>query len=197
KSAGYQTGMVGKWHVANTVPKTPKQAQIDWLDHKKDDPEFAPLEQYPVNRGFDKYYGNIWGVVDFFDPFSLVHGTKPVEEVSSDYYYTDALNDTASSYIREFSRNKTPFFLYVAHTAPYWPLHALPEDIKKYENVYKAGWDKIRNERYKRMLKEGIVSKDEGILSPRFAPQKDWESNPDKDWDAYAMAVRAAMVDRM
>ncbi len=197
KEAGYHTGMVGKWHVSNTLEQKDKKAQLDWLNHHAEYPLFSPADQYPTSRGFEKYYGNIWGVVDFFDPFSLVNGTKPVTKVPSNYYHTDAISDTAVSYIKQFSKADKPFFLYVAETAPHWPLHALPEDIKKYEDTYKVGWDAIREGRYKKMARLGLVDSSKAPLSPRWQSDMKWDSNPDKEWDARAMAVHAAMVDRM
>ncbi|WP_222597301.1 sulfatase-like hydrolase/transferase [Chitinophaga pinensis] len=86
-----------------------------------------------------------------------MNGTTPVESVPKDYYHTDAINDTAVSYVRALSKEDKPFFLYVAHTAPHWPLQALPEDIKKYEQTYKGGWDVIREARYKRMVAQGLI----------------------------------------
>lgn len=197
KTAGYRTAMVGKWHVSNTIEQPTKEEHNKWLSHQATHPLFAPIEQYPVNRGFEKYYGNIWGVVNFFDPFSLVNGTTPVETVPDGYYHTDAINDTSVSYIREMSRDGKPFFLYVAHTAPHWPLNALPEDIKKYEDTYKGGWDAIREARYKRMVDMGLIDPNTTKLSPRLNKDQSWESNPHKEWDARAMAVHAAMIDRM
>jgi arylsulfatase A-like enzyme len=196
KSAGYRTAMTGKWHVSNTIEQPTKEEQMKWLNHQATHPFFSPVEQYPVNRGFEKYYGNIWGVVDYFDPFSLVNGTKPVENVPAGYYHTDAINDTAVSYIKEFSKGDKPFFIYVAQTAPHWPLHALPEDIKKYENTYKVGWDAIREARYKRMVQRRLIDTNYTKLSPRQNRQS-WSDNPNKEWDARAMAVHAAMIDRM
>lgn len=197
KEAGYNTAMTGKWHVSNTIEQPTGEAQLRWLNHQESHPYFSPVEQYPASRGFDKYYGNIWGVVDFFDPFSLVNGTTAVDKVPEGYYHTDAINDTTVSYIREFSRQDKPFFLYVAHTAPHWPLQALPGDIKKYENTYKEGWDAIREARYRKMVKLGLIDPEKTPLSPRMGSDLRWENNPDKEWDARAMAVHAAMIDRM
>jgi arylsulfatase A-like enzyme len=197
KSAGYKTAMTGKWHVSTTIEQPNKEEQNKWLSHQVSHPYFSPPEQYPVSRGFEKYYGNIFGVVDFFDPFSLVNGTKPVDKVPPGYYHTDAINDTAVAYIKEYSKQDKPFFLYVAQTAPHWPLHALPEDIRKYENTYKAGWDAIREARYKKMTKSGLIDTNHTKLSPRINARESWESNATKDWDAHAMAVHAAMIDRM
>lgn len=137
------------------------------------------------------------GVVDFFDPFSLVSGTQPIKEVPKDYYHTDAINDTAVSYIKDFAKSKQPFFLYVAQTAPHWPLMAKPKDIAKYQNTYKVGWDAIRTARYKRMVKLGLINAATTKLSPRWKDELTWENNPDKEWDARAMAVHAAMIDCM
>jgi arylsulfatase len=197
QQAGYHTAMSGKWHVSNTIEQPTKEVQLQWLNHQADHPYFSPVEQYPVNRGFEKYFGNLWGVVDYFDPFSLVSGTTPVKNVTSGYYHTDAINDTAVSYIKEFSKGDMPFFLYVAETAPHWPLQALPEDIKKYENTYKTGWQAIRETRYQRLVEKGLIDPKKAPLSPRMDSQLSWEENPDKEWDARAMAVHAAMVDRM
>ena len=198
RAAGYHTGMSGKWHVSNTVIQPTPKEQLQWLNHQAYYPAFSPLEQYPTNRGFEKYYGNIWGVVDYFDPFSLVNGTTAVKEVPKDYYHTDAINDTAVAYIKEFGKQQDkPFFLYVAETAPHWPIMALPEDIDKYKDTYKGGWDAIREARYKRMVKLGIIDSSKEKLSPRWQDDLKWEDNPDKEWDARAMAVHAAMVDRM
>jgi arylsulfatase len=197
KTAGYQTGMTGKWHVSNTIVQKNPKDQLDWLNHKKNFGDFSPLDQYPTSRGFDRYFGNIWGVVDFFDPFSLVNGTKPVRQVPKNYYHTDAISDTTVAYIKSFAKLSAPFFLYVAHTAPHWPLMALPEDIAKYKDTYKSGWDAIRKARYDRMVKLGLIDPTTTKLSDRWQHELSWENNPDKEWDARAMAVHAAMIDRM
>jgi len=197
KTAGYRTAMSGKWHVSNTIEQATPKAQLDWLNHKTSYPLFSPIKQYPTNRGFEKFFGTIWGVVDYFDPFSLVSGTTPIQSVPKNYYHTDAISDTASAYIREFSKGKQPFFLYVAHNAPHWPLQALPEDIAKYKDTYKVGWDAIRKARYERMVKSGLIDPKTTPLSPRVLNDLSWQDNKDKDWDAEAMAVHAAMVDRM
>ncbi|MFI2741655.1 arylsulfatase [Zhouia sp. PK063] len=198
KSAGYHTAMSGKWHVSNTVEQPTPEKQLNWLDHHEEHPLFSPIEQYPVNRGFEKYYGNIWGVVDYFDPFSLVDGTKPVTEVPKNYYHTDAINDTAVAYIKELSKDKEkPFFLYVAETAPHWPLMAPEKTIEKYKDTYKSGWESIREQRYKKMVKLGIIDSSVAELSSRWKDSLTWANNPTKEWDARAMAVHAAMVDEM
>lgn len=197
KAAGYHTGMTGKWHVSNTIEQPTSAGQVKWLNHQVVHPLFSPAEQYPTSRGFEKYFGNIFGVVDFFDPFSLVNGKEPVTNVPAGYYHTNAINDTAAGYIRAFSKDEKPFFLYVAQTAPHWPLHALPEDIKKYENTYKEGWDIIREARFKKMVNLGLIDPATTRLSPRIHNELTWQSNKDSVWDARAMAVHAAMVDRM
>lgn len=193
REAGYNTGMVGKWHVAET-PLRPDQRQ--WLAHQVYHPYFAPIENYPTRRGFDDFYGTIYGVVDYFDPFSLVCGEKPVKEVPEDYYITNVLSDTASLYIERYADDDKPFFIYLSYTAPHWPLHAMPEDIAKYENVYTAGWEAVREQRYRRMKEMELFKGSENYLSPRQFEDK-WEDNPDATWDARAMATHAAMVDCM
>lgn len=197
KTAGYHTGMTGKWHVSNTFSQKDPKEQLAWLNHQKQYGDFSPLKQYPTARGFDKFFGTIWGVIDFFDPFSLVSGTTPIKEVPKDYYHTDAINDTAVAYIEEWKKSDQPFFLYVAHNAPHWPLHALPEDIEKYKDTYKGGWDAVREGRYKRMVKMGLIDPKTTRLSPREDAENSWAENPHKEWDAHAMAVHAAMIDRM
>ena len=197
KDAGYRTAMTGKWHVSNTIEQSTKEKQLTWLNHHTNYPLFSPVEQYPTSRGFEKYFGTIWGVIDFFDPFSLVSGTTPIKDVPKDYYHTDAINDTASAYIREFAKGDKPFFMYVAQNAPHWPLQAKPEDIQKYKDTYKGGWDVIRKARYNRMVKMGLINPKTTPLSPRLNSDLSWEKNPDKEWDERAMAVHAAMIDRM
>lgn len=197
KKAGYHTAMTGKWHVSNTITQPDPTEQLKWLNHQSYHPAFSPLAQYPVNRGFEKFYGTLWGVVDFFDPFSLVYGTEPVKSVPKNYYHTDALNDSAAAFIKEFSKDDKPFFLYVAHNAPHWPVQALPADIEKYKNTYTAGWDVIRNERYKKMMEKGIIDSSNHKLPPRQNENLQWADNKNKEHDARAMAVHAAMIDRM
>ncbi|HTN22300.1 MAG TPA: arylsulfatase [Pelobium sp.] len=197
KTAGYHTAMSGKWHVSNTIEQPTAEKQLAWLNHQESHPLFSPIEQYPTSRGFEKYFGTIWGVIDYFDPFSLVSGTTPIKNVPKDYYHTDAINDTTSAYIREFAKEEKPFFIYVAQNAPHWPLHALPEDIEKYKDTYKVGWDAIRTARYGRMVKMGLIDPKTTPLSPRLNNELSWDKNPHKEWDARAMAVHAAMIDRM
>ena len=193
KEAGYRTSMVGKWHVAETPLR---EDQRDWLNHQVFHESFSDLCHYPVNRGFDSHYGIIYGVVDYFDPFSLVEGEVPIKEVPEGYYITQALSDRAASEIREYAEDDRPFFMYLAYTAPHWPLHALPEDIEKYKDTYKCGWEEIRNARYERQLEMGLFGGQKDFLSERQFKDS-WEDNPTAEWDARAMAVHAAMVDRI
>ncbi|AYD47771.1 arylsulfatase [Arachidicoccus soli] len=195
KAAGYQTAMSGKWHVSNTVTQPTKKEQLAWLNHQAFHPLFSPLDQYPIKRGFDKFYGTIWGVVDYFDPFSLVHDSTAVKTVPKNYYHTDAINDTAASFIHQMSKKDKPFFMYVAENASHWPLMAKPQDIAKYKNTYKKGWEAIREARYKRMVEMGLIDPKKAPLSPRWKDDLKWKNNPDSIWDAETMSVHAAMID--
>lgn len=193
---GYHTGMAGKWHLSRTQKLEDPEEQLRWLSHQKDSSVFAPLESYPSNRGFEEHWGVIWGVVNFFDPFSLVHNEEEIKDVPEDFYMTDFITDKSIEMVEQFSEDEKPFFLYVAHTAPHWPLHALPEDIEKYKGVYDKGWDKLREKRYK-----GIV--EQGLIDPKIAPIAmnesgiQWDNCTEQDWEVKHMEAHAAMVDRM
>jgi len=98
-------------------------------------------------------------------------------------------------FINEHEDDK-PFFAYVAYTAPHWPLHALPEDIARYEGRYEMGWDQLREERMARMQQMGIIEAD-WQLTERDEMIPAWEEAENKDWQARRMEVYAAQVDRM
>ncbi|MBI1372405.1 MAG: sulfatase-like hydrolase/transferase [Phycisphaera sp.] len=200
RTSGYRTAMVGKWHVSltQTIGKHNSPEQLDWLNHRAYfDRDFADPATYPVGRGFEEHYGVIWGVVDYFDPFSLVHNTTPIREVPKGYYITDALTDHAIEYINKYTADGEPLFLYAAYTAPHWPLHALPQDIDKYKDTYTPGFDATRQARYKRQVEMGLIDPKRAPLSERMWPDKDIDDLKHPDFEARRMAVHAAMIDRV
>ncbi|NQU54188.1 MAG: arylsulfatase [Bacteroidetes bacterium] len=196
KENGYHTGMAGKWHLSRTQQLDDNQEQLLWLSHRKDSSIFAPLESYPSNRGFEEHWGVIWGVVNYFDPFSLVHNQNQIKEIPDDFYMTDFITDKSIDMVEQFSDDDKPFFLYVAHTAPHWPLHALPEDIEKYKGLYDGGWDKLREQRYKGLIEQGLFDPKTASLAANESGSL-WEDCTEKEWEAKHMEAHAAMVDRM
>jgi arylsulfatase len=181
KPAKYSTYLSGKWHVTPKIH--PGSSQHNW----------------PRQRGFDRFYGTIHGAGSFFDPNSLTRQNTLIspyadpEYKPKEFFYTDAINDHATRFITEH-KGSNPFFLYIAHTAPHWPMHALPEDIEKYKGRYDEGWEVIRAARYQRQLEMGLIDP-KWKLSPRDA--EPWSEAKNKDWEIRLMEVYAAMVDRL
>ncbi len=203
RTAGYQTAMMGKWHLSATVPlhgKAKSAEHFAWLNHQADrDRPFAGLDTYPVNRGFERFYGTIWGVVNYFDPFSLVEGTEPVKDVPDGYYLTDAITEKSVASIRAMAREDRPFFLYVAQCAPHWPLHARPEDIDRYRQTYRRGWPALREARYRRQVEIGLFDPATHPLPALMGHGADWDAldAERRGHESALMAVHAAMVDRV
>jgi arylsulfatase len=194
KTAGYNTSMTGKWHLSRTTGRSSNEEQMQWLAHRADYGNFAPLNSYPCNRGFDEHFGTIWGVCDFFDPFSLVHNEEQIKTVPSDFYMTDYVTDKTIELIDADAKKPDPFFMYVSYTAPHWPLHAKPEDIAKYKGKYDMGWDELRKNRYDKMVQLGLIDQ---AQTPRAKNEsgKIWENELYKNWEAANMEVHAAMLD--
>ncbi|HAV63686.1 MAG TPA: arylsulfatase [Verrucomicrobiales bacterium] len=179
KPAGYHTYMSGKWHVSKHV--RPGGSKANW----------------PRQRGFDRFFGTIHGAGSFFDPNSLTLDNTQIAPWHG-FYYTDAISDLAVRFIQEHAENNAdePFFMYVAYTAPHWPMHAKPEDIAKYHGRYAKGWDALREERYQRLLKMDLINPD-WKLSPRDDSAPAWQDAELKHWEQRCMEVYAAMVDSM
>ena len=135
--------MSGKWHVASSLTK--------------------PTDTWPLQRGFDAFYGTIIGAGSFYDPNTLTRGNDNVEhEAHADgFFYTDAISDQAVAYIDAHAKQHagTPFFEYVAYTAPHWPLHAHEEDIAKYKGRFDAGWDALREARLDKLVPPASFSR--------------------------------------
>ena len=182
KSAGYATCMVGKWHVTKYAePDTPPEQKFNW----------------PLQRGFDRYFGIIAGEANYFHPQTLTLDNTPLPPPKDNFYTTDAFVDKAVEFVNECPKDK-PFFLYVAFNAPHYPLQAPPEDIAKYRGKYKAGWDRLREQRHAKQTGLGIVDK-EWSLSPRAKDVKAWDSLTAAAQDRFdgIMAVYAACVEHM
>jgi len=184
-SAGYSTYLAGKWHLGQN-----------------------DRSRWPLQRGFDKFYGCIAGSTRYFFPdsdpregYGITYGNEPVFKVKSTtdrpYYTTDAFTDHAIKFIEEGEKEK-PFFLYLSYTAPHWPHQAHEEDIDKYRGKYMMGWDKLRQERYERQIEMGLFEK-RYPLSPRDSEVPEWTSlTPEKQKEMdLRMAVYAAMIDRV
>jgi arylsulfatase len=189
REAGYATYMSGKWHVTRH------------MGYWDGDSTRLSKHNWPVQRGFDAFFGTILGAGSFYDPVTLTEDNTPSEPQTDEFYYTDAISDRAAGYIESHhsgAASNKPFFMYVAYTAPHWPLQAPEEDIARYEGRYDKGWDSIREQRRTRQIELGVIDSS-WALSPRDSQVPPWEAVPDrqKTWFRRSMEVYAAQVDRM
>ncbi len=189
--ANYTTLMVGKWHVCHIYFDGKKQ-----LNRESTVPFWEDKKDWPLQRGFDEYFGTIHGVNSYYDPFSLVSGNTPIQPEGTNFYYTDVLSEHIVADIDKYAGQKKPFFLYAAYTAPHWPLQAPEADIAKYRERYLTGWDVLRTNRYHRQIALGLIDKS-WPLSVRDARVPDWNAVKDQAWEANRMATYAAMVEHL
>jgi arylsulfatase A-like enzyme len=195
KPLGYRSYHSGKWHI-----------------------RFRPVG----GAGFDHSYC----LVDqhrFFTPTSHMLDDEQLPAVKEDagYYATTAIADHAVRWLRRHAdeNRNDPFFLYLAFTAPHFPLHALQEDIDHYRDRFSEGWDKVRERRHERMRRMGLVNCALSPLEPEMRPSWNtsdeelaakigpgevmhalpWASLTDeqKRFQRTKMAIHAAMITRM
>ncbi|MDW3217781.1 MAG: arylsulfatase [Acidimicrobiales bacterium] len=185
---GWASLMVGKWHLC-------KDANLS---------EAGPKHSWPLQKGFDRYYGILDGFTNFHQPHRLYEDNHAitVDQYPDDYYFTDDLTDQAITMIDEVrsSHPTKPFFLYYAHGAVHAPLQAKQQDMDKYRGMYDAGWDAIRRQRYERQLELGVIP-DGTVLPPRNTEENHevtaWDDLTDVQRETFAryMEIFAGMVD--
>jgi arylsulfatase A-like enzyme len=176
KQAGYATYMSGKWHL-NKEKSIPKD-RSNW----------------PLQRGFDRFFGMLIGSGSFYDPGTLMSDNTFIAP-GKDFYLTHAITNNAVQFINENPQDK-PFFFYIAYTAAHWPLQAPESEVQKYKGVYDKGWDETRKQRFEKLKKLGIIS-NKAVLTERGVDIPEWKNEPMKDWQVRRMEVYAAMVDIM
>ncbi|MDB4642909.1 arylsulfatase [Flavobacteriaceae bacterium] len=182
KNGGYSTYMTGKWHVGDEKP------------------------HWPLQRGFDEFFGFLDGGASYFDTKPLLKGPPSTaylyegNEVynidKKDFYLTDELTNRAFEFIKSTPEEK-PFFLYMAYNAPHWPLHAKPTDIAKYKGKYDAGWDELRKLRFENIKKLGLANEDWNLFKDKLLPSWDSLDAEEKRQWTLKMEVYAAMVDNL
>ena len=192
KPAGYRSYHSGKWHVDGKVLQGGFNHSYSFDDH-------------------DRY----------FTPKRHFLDDQPLPPAKSDdgFYATTAIAQHAIDFLagHAAAHRGQPFFLYLAFNSPHFPLHALPEDIARYQERYRVGWDVIREQRWQRLRRAGIVDCDLSSLDPKFTPRYftpevlqtlgpgeiehavPWSglSPTQQRFQAAKMAIHAAMVDRM
>lgn len=185
QQAGYETYAVGKWHVA-------QQQEAN-----------SPKHNWPLQRGFDHYYGTIQGGGSFYDPSSLCRGNTFItpendpEYRPESFYYTNALGDNACMFLQEHkeSQNKKPFFMYLAFTAAHWPMQVPEADVEPYKGMFDEGWDVLRLRKYERMRREGLIDPDWKLSED--ATVGAWKDEPHKKFETRCMEVYAGMVSNL
>lgn len=184
REAGYATYGSGKWHNTADYHVTSSSVRASW----------------PLQRGFDRFYGFLGAETNFFSPGHLIDGNEFVRQDTypPDYYATDDWTARAIRYLRDHASHDAsrPFYLYVAHNAPHVPLQARPEEIAAYDGVYDAGWDAVRAARFARQKAMGLLPEDWrlGAASPGIPSWSDVPAAARPLMAAY-MQIYAAMVE--
>ena len=188
KNQGYSTWMVGKWHMEKPGP---------------------------IVRGFENYYGyrnfaahseNQWEESNYIRlPQGVTAELSPAK-----FYATDVFTDYAIEFIKQSHAKKKPWFGYLAHSSPHFPIQAPVASIEAFMPIYRKGWDVLRIARFDRMKKIGLIPEstvlpplsqvpvDEQTIANGYSGQAnpEWNSLPaDRREDlARRMAIYAAMV---
>ncbi len=185
RAGGYSTLLSGKWHVGND--------SLRW----------------PIQRGFDKFYGILKGASNYFNvdtlplglesyPVTLLKNNVRQYPTRDSYYLTDEIGNNAVEFLSEQSKENKPFFLYLAFSAPHWPLHAKPEDIAKYKGKFDEGWDVLRARRIEKLRQKNLLLPHQTVAArdPEVAEWKKLTYDEQQFWKT-KMEVYAAMMDNM
>jgi len=186
RAGGWSTYAVGKWH---NTPDHQVQAAGD-------------RASWPLQRGFDRFYGFLGAETNFFSPGHLVEGNDFAvrDAYPDDYFCSDDWTDRAIAWLRAHrsADGAKPFFLYLAHNAPHVPLQARARDIERYRGVYDLGWDALRERRFERQRALGVVPADWRL--PGLTPGvPEWSATDPQRREvmAHYMALYAAMIDNV
>jgi arylsulfatase len=168
RDEGYTTFCVGKWH----------------LCQMEDASAAGPYDQWPCQRGFDRFYGFLEGETDQFNPELVYdnHQVDPPRTVAEGYHLSEDLIDKARLFIHDTKsiRPDRPFFTYLAFGATHAPHQAPPEYLEKYKGRYDEGWDVARERWFAKQLADGLLPPDTQ-LAPRNPGVEAWDSLSDNE----------------
>jgi arylsulfatase A-like enzyme len=168
KENGYNTFVLGKWHLVNDEDST----------------GVGPYDQWPLSRGFDKFYGFLSACTNQYYP-ALVRGNEFVDQPKTPdqgYHVSEDITDKAIKYIGDLKSNDPdkPFFCYLAFGAQHCPLQAPKEYIDRYKGRFGEGWDIYRQKVFEKQKKLGLLPENT-VLSGNDRFVKDWDSYTDKE----------------
>ncbi|MEE2886212.1 MAG: arylsulfatase [Planctomycetota bacterium] len=180
-NGGYQTYMVGKWHMEKPGP---------------------------IARGFDEFYGFVHGYEqDQWQPKRyqrLPEGRAQPDYNANEFYATDAFSDYALDFLTQARTQKhKPWFLYLAHSAPHFPVQAPAHTVDKHVERYKRGWDLLRAERFERQRASGLAQDNWVLTRPSLVPvdrqdiANGFPGQPNPSWTALSVDRRADLARRM
>ena len=190
RSSGWATFCLGKWHLCKDSDASDAGSKHSW----------------PVQRGFDRFYGVLDGFTNLHHPHQLYEDNRVLvpDEYPAGYFLSDDLTDQAIDMVTRLraSHPTKPFFMYFAHCAVHAPLHAKAEDVARYEGVFDAGWDEVRVARFERQKQMGLVP-DHAVLPERPTEREHevqaWADLGDDEQRLFARykEVYAGMVDNI
>lgn len=187
QDAGYHTFMTGKWDLATRR---------------------KPPSNLPTDRGFDRFFGVPGGGPNHFsDAIGAFRPTAdttyyedetPLDALPDDFYSSAHFTNRLIDYIRERPDDGAPYFAYLALTAPHWPLQVPDDWIDRYRGAYDAGWDVIREQRYRRIVELGLLP-ESTILPEQNRAVPDWDTllPAQRQVELRRMELYAAMVELM
>lgn len=183
RDAGYETMMVGKWHIGKTPDSLPGGKGFN--------------QSFAFMGGGASHYSDAMplGEVEAYHTYYTLNDQK-VDQLPEDFYSTKFYTDQIITWIKDTPKDQ-PVFAYIAYTAPHDPLHAPEEWIKKYDGVYDKGYQSIYEKRIENLTSKGIITVDTPL--PELNLQARWDalSQEDQQREIKTMQIYAAMVDYM